>query len=325
MLAYRYVRLVCQLTTYRDLVEKYGGMKPAARATGISFGKIQRGFHKENKQLDRPITQRVESTYSHPAYVKPKLVKTLAIFDSHDDPRIDKDRFRWMGYHAKHGGYSHIVHGGDVFDLLSLCSHVKNESYGGRFKGTFHDDIVSGNDALGCFQQESGNIPVFGILGNHDIRAKIYESEHPETNGTMHHALMNVFKSNNWHMEDYGKRLTIEGVDYIHTPFAKGSGTKPLGGQNIMARQAKRIVRPMVFGHNHMWGVYTEEKDDGNHGNVTMINVPCSLPHGFVFDYVGDSPSGWSYGVFEIVTLDGKIVGAKLHSMLELQMHWESR
>lgn len=230
-----------------------------------------------------------------------------------------------MGYHAKHGGYSHIVHGGDVFDLLSLCSHVKNDSHAGRFKGTFQDDLVSGNDALGCFQQESGNMPVYGIMGNHDWRAKLYEGTNPETNGTMHHALMSVFKSNNWHMEDYGKRITREGVDYLHTPFQKGSGTKPMSGKTLMQRQAQRIVRPMVFGHNHMYGAYTEEKDDGEGGNVWMINAPCSLPQGFIFDYVGDAPSGWSYGVVCVKTLDQKVIGVDMISMVELQAEFESR
>lgn len=92
-----------------------------------------------------------------------------------------------------------------------------------------------------------------------------------------------------------------------------------------MSRQAKRIVRPMVFGHNHMMGVYTEEKDDGEHGNVWMVNVPCSLPQGFVFDYVGDSPSGWSYGVMSITTLEEKIISVKMISMIELQAEWEAR
>jgi predicted phosphodiesterase len=311
------------LTTYRELVEKYGGMKPAARATGLSFGKIQRGIRKEENQLDKFVRQ--ECFYETPPYIKPNLVKTLVISDTHDDPRIAKDRWRWMGYHAKKYQYDHIIHLGDVLDLLSLCDHVRNDSHGGRFKGTYQDDLASLNESLGLFQSESGNIPVYGVLGNHDIRAKTYENRFPETNGTLHHMLMQVFKSNNWHMKEYGERLTVEGVDYIHTPFAKGSGTKPLGGQNIMARQAKRIVRPMAFGHNHMRGVYTEDKDDGEHGNVWMINVPCSLPQGYVFDYVGDSPSGWSYGVLSITTMGEKILSDKMYSMIELQKDWEER
>lgn len=312
-------------SSYTDLVTKYGGMKPAARATGLSFGKIQRGFHKETRQLERPIKPRIEQTYVTPKYIKPNIVKTLAIFDPHDDPRIAKDRFKWMGYHAKHGGYDRIVCGGDVADLLSLCSHVKNESFNGRFKGTFQDDLTSLNEALGLFQSESGGMRVDGVLGNHDIRAKLYEGQNPETNGTMHHALMNVFSSNNWHMLEYGKRITHEGVDYLHTPFVKGSGTKPMGGKTLMQRQAQRILRPMVFGHNHMFGCYTEEKDDGEGGNVWMVNAPCSLPHGFIFDYVGDAPSGWSYGVVSVKTVNQKIIGVDMVSMVELQAEWEAR
>ncbi len=313
------------IKSYRDLLDKYPSIREASRQTGIPYTTLQNNLKRELKQIEKPIMPRVSTQYIQEPYVQPILKRTLAIADTHDDPNIPKDRFKWMGYHAKHGKYDHVIHLGDVADLLSLCTHVPNESYHGRFKGTYQDDLTSLNESLGLFQSESGNIPVYGVLGNHDIRAKLYETKYPETNGTMHHALMRVFESNNWHMKEYGQRMTVEGVDYIHTPFAKGSGTKPLGGQNIMSRQAKRIVRPMVFGHNHMRGVYTEEKDDGEHGNVVMINVPCSLPQGFVFDYVGDSPSGWSYGVYEIVTLDGKIIAEKLHSMIELQIEWEAR
>ena len=315
-----------EIKSFRDLVEKYGGMKPAARATGLSFGKIQRGVNREKRQLEKKMIPRLEVLPEpEQPYTKPNLKHTLFITDSHDDPKIPKDRFKWMGYHAKHGNYDHIVHGGDVLDLQSLCSHVKNETFTGRFKGTYQDDLSSFNEALGLFQQESGNRKVIGVLGNHDIRAKIYENLNPETQGTMHHALMRVFETNNWHMLEYGHRLTVEGVDYIHTPFAKGSGTKPLGGQNIMARQAKRIVRSMAFGHNHMAGVYTEDKDDGAHGNVWMINGPCSLPQGFMFDYVGESPSGWSYGVTRVTTLDERVISVKFFSMTELQAEWEAR
>lgn len=207
------------IKSYRELLDKYPSMREASRQTGIPYTTLQNNIKRELRQLEKPILPRVSTPYIQAPYVQPKLKKILAIYDTHDDPNIPKDRFRWMGYHAKHGRYDHIIHGGDLVDFLSLCTHVPNESYHGRFKGTYQDDLSSLNEALGLFQSESGNIPVRGVLGNHDIRAKLYETKFPETNGTMHHAFERVLKANNWDMLDYGRRLTVEGVDFLHTPF----------------------------------------------------------------------------------------------------------
>lgn len=241
----------------------------------------------------------------------------MVMSDTHDAPNISKDRFSWMGHWAKINNYDYVVHCGDVADLESLCTHVGNETYNGRFKGTIEQDFTSLKEALEAFKTASGGLTVRGVLGNHDWRPWFFADRNPELYGFIQHAFTDMFIKAGWDMLPYGDRLTIDGVDFIHTPMQKGSNKKPMGGETLMQRYAKRIRRPVCFGHNHMSGVYTEHKDDG--GKVTLINVPCSLPQGYLPAYTKGSPTGWTYGIYELTVRGGDIIGHRLISMVELE------
>jgi predicted phosphodiesterase len=287
------------LIDYFAETKKHGSQTAAAK-----YHNIPRTTWQERLSKQRPFT------------------RIFVMSDTHDEPDLPKDRFAWMGHWAKKYDYDHVIHCGDVADLQSLCSHVGNETYNGRFKGTIEADFASLKTALKTFNDASGGMPVKGVMGNHDHRPWYFADRNPELFGFVQAVYKDIFVQAGWDMALYGSRLTVDGVDFIHTPMQKGSKHKPMGGETLMQRYAKRVRRPVCFGHNHMDGTYSEHKDDGVGGKLTIINVPCSLPQGHIPSYAKDSPTGWSYGVYELTVMNGDIIGHRLISMVELEAEY---
>ena len=53
----------------------------------------------------------------------------LVIGDSHDSPKISKERFYWIGRHAAFLKPDILIHIGDLSSLDSLCDFIPDDTY----------------------------------------------------------------------------------------------------------------------------------------------------------------------------------------------------
>jgi hypothetical protein len=297
-------------------VERYGGYRPASRATGISestlrdrvkrakegfvppphkitsYGQILEGIRSLVKAKPR---MSIRADVEKPVIERSEYIRCLDIGDTHDHPKRNKDRFYWMGCLAREQKVDYINHIGDFADFDSLNSHVKNETYNGRFKPTFEQDLASLRLALAEFERglEGYDCPKHITFGNHEHRAWRFEDNNPEIYGMMQHAITSIFEEFGWTWTKYGEWHFISGVGYTHCPF--NSMGKPYGGKTQHSRVAADTNHDVVMGHSHQQQQFRAAKL--NHEDVTIINLGCALPQGEYEDYAELSNGGWWWGV----------------------------
>lgn len=266
-----------------------------------------------------PETPEIERN-SYRQITKPDadLKRVLAIGDAHDSPEItDKSRFKWLGRLAADRGYSHIVQIGDWLTLDSLSTHDKPGTLRHAQKPTFQEDLDSFHASQKAFQIGlAGHKPKKDFIeGNHEWRASRFENETPAMHGLCHHAIQEAFAQWGWRYTPFAEFRFINGVGYIHAPI-NGLG-KPMGGKTAMQRAANESTFDFVCGHTHNFNVYEAAKLGGQ--GVTAINLGCALPWGFIEPYAKHSTSNWWWGAVEIATVNGRVIGTKQFSMLELE------
>jgi hypothetical protein len=322
---------------YESAVKLYGSQNKAADALNIPRSTFKNQYKKFIKKINykTSIPKIGKVTYKTPKLpmglsipeVSKKintspLKRVLFVTDSHDSPGLDKERFKWIGYRARHGNYDALIHGGDFADLQSLCSHVPNDTYAGRLKGSIQADIESLNEAVQTLYAESGSKWI-QLLGNHEDRAWLFENNNPEVFGIVQHYLMNVFQSIGWETHLYGKTVNVHGVDFTHAVKQPNNNKRPIEGKTSAQQVANNSGRDTVFGHVHKYIVYPLERNNG--ANIQAICGGCSMPEGYIPSYIGHNRPAWSYGVTEVMILDGKVVGSGFIPMALLQGEYEAR
>ncbi len=83
-------------------------------------------------------------------------LKVCAIGDVHDAPDIPKDRARWLGRWVADTRPDVVVQIGDIATLDSLNSHVSNETYTGRAKPVFEEDMASLKEFMAAYDEGRG-------------------------------------------------------------------------------------------------------------------------------------------------------------------------
>ena len=241
--------------------------------------------------------------------------KVIVLPDLHDSPDIPKDRFRWIGRYLTKEQPDAVINIGDTADMESLCSHVKNETFHGKFKPSYIKDVASLNEALGILYRnyKPKNKPIMHVtLGNHEHRAWTYADANPEMYG-MQDYLTKVFENNGWSWSKYGEYYNYSGVDFTHVPF--NSMGRPTSSLNQIANKSNNDV---VFGHTHRFDYLTAPKFGPNR-KVTVVNVGCGLPWGHVQNYAKLSSTGWWWGVVKLTIYKNRIESCHHKPMFELE------
>lgn len=244
--------------------------------------------------------------------------KVLAIGDAHDDPHLNKDRFRWFGAHAKNMACDYVVQIGDWATLDSLNSHIGNETLQAKQKNPFVDDLASlaaSIDAFGAGLAGHACRKVVA-LGNHERRCWLFEDQNPESAGLLTGPLLAAFEAGGWETRPYGEIFYLGGVGFVHAALNRMG--KTYGGKNAENTIANDAVHDLVIGHSHIARQVRMPKI-GPYNHVTVLNLGCALPYGHVEDYARDALTGWTWGVYELFIRAGHIESAKFVSMLELE------
>lgn len=241
----------------------------------------------------------------------------VALGDLHDSPDIPKDRFQWIGRYAAQVQPTHIVSIGDFITLDSLNTHQGNETFSGRAKGTFLNDLASAQEAMRILDWEITGLPAQRHLtmGNHERRLFSFEEEAPETYGMLRHELERLFESNGWTHTPYGKEYFIGGVSLVHVPLNRLG--KSYGGKTAEIQVANDSNHDIVFGHSHVARIHSAPKIGGLHTRV--INLGSSLPYGHIEKYAEHCATGWDWGVWTLTIYDGAIQGWSYVDMKTLE------
>jgi len=330
----------------RALAARYGSLKEAARQTGIAFTTLQRRASRHKQENTKPrykVPARVtgnepphftdapgprpEPLYSAPAPVTPPssdLIRVLALGDLHDDPYLPKDRFGWIGKHAAEMQPDRIVSIGDICDLESLSFHSGNATEAGRYKPRFMADMQSLDQALETMFEPmaKGNVraSTFLTCGNHENRLIRFEDSAPEVSGMLQRDFAGVVGKYGIQFYKYGQYLDIGGVKFVHSPFSVMG--KPIGGMTATQTIARQSSGDIVCGHTHKASVITAPRLGGE-SKVTIIDLGCSLPHGYVASYAKHTLTGWSWLVWELLIQNGSIQGYNAIPMAELERKYK--
>jgi len=266
--------------------------------------------------------QSVKTVYFKPVYKtykRPKKshkpIRVLAIGDCHDSVEIpDKSRFYAMGKYAKENNIDKIIQIGDFSSMDSMSFHEPNWTKKGQAKPSFKKEILSFFEALSAFDEGLGGHEATKhvTLGNHEDRIGRFVNEHPELAELLYEKVYELLTDFGWSYSPFGEFHFVGDVGFTHVPL--NTMGKPYGGKNSENQIGNDSLHDIVYGHTHKAVVKHIPKIGQEY--VTVVNLGCSLPHGYIEDYAKHSVTGWSYGVYDLTIQDGKI---KEHSWVSMQ------
>lgn len=247
------------------------------------------------------------------------LPRVVAYFtDAHDRIEWDKSRFTWLGKFCKAKKIDTLICGGDVFDVDSLNSHVKNETNEGKLKPAFEKELASLGEALAAIDEHLPRHVVKHItLGNHEQRIWRYENNNPEVCGMLSSAFLCLLERHKYAVTKFKEYLDIDGVEFTHVPInAMG---REMGGKTAAMRIATDSMADIVYGHTHNRHDASAPKLGPNNRHTRAYNGGCFMPNGARMDYAKSSQNHWEYGLTVISIFNGKIEATQWVSMAQLE------
>lgn len=300
---------------YIALAEKHGGLRAAARAAGISYSTFQARHQKQRENLDlKSITQATK----YGIKLQPDApIKFVYFTDAHNAPNLPLDRFYWLAALVNEVAPQYLIDGGDFDDLGSLCRHEGNETWKGKFKASFLDDIEASMAARKILHDNIKAVVCKHVtLGNHEHRLWEYENSNPEVYGMMQHAYLEILRQFGWNVTMYRDYLTLHGIDFTHIP--QSTMNKPVGGQNPCNIISRDSIRDVVFGHTHGLGLQVNHKL-GPCRSVVAFNAGCYMPAGYVPAYSKGSRKEFWYGAHVLESINGRLHVARSITMSEME------
>ena len=173
-----------------------------------------------------------------------------AIGDLHLDPNISNKRLKWMGRDVQATKPDLVVQIGDLNNMNSLCKYEANDSYLGKIKTVYIEDVANMNKALETFNDAGAfDTPKYVTLGNHDDRIESYANRNPEVYAFFQEYFYETLSANGWTYSTFGEVVKFEGVNFTHVPFTTLG--KPMGGTTVEYRAGNLSTSDFVFGHSH--------------------------------------------------------------------------
>jgi len=297
---------------YIALVKKHGGQRAAARELGLARTTLQRRLYKQQEDAKQPQKK--------PPSPLDKITTIVYFTDAHNQPKLDKKRFFWLADYINEKNPEHLVDGGDFDDLGSLCRHERNESYKGKFKPAFQDDLESANEARQILHEEiKAPCTKYVTFGNHEARLYDYEDANPEVYGMMQHAYEEILHKFGWGITPYRAYKTIDDVDFTHVPM--NMMNRPIGGKNPCNIISRDSIKDICFGHTHGLGYQINHKL-GDQRSVRAFNGGCFMPDDYMPAYAKNSQKEFWSGVHLLKIINGKLNVCESITMLELSQRY---
>lgn len=317
------------------LCENHGSIRRTADILGIAESTLRKRM-KQNRPIKiadsvgqvQEMEKEIDDLKRRLSFIsnnKPKYVagrndetKVIAIGDTHDQPGMPKDRFRWIARHCAEIIPNRIVQIGDFASWDSVSTHDAPGSLNHSMRPSFKADMESCEEAMCIFYKEIKhlNIPMELTAGNHEERIQRFENKNAETVGTLYMQFEELCARYRWRLHPYGQWLFIDGVGFTHVP--KNIMGKPYGGQNAENQIANHATHSIVFGHTHR-SSFRKAPKIGINNSIEVLNLGSAMPDGYVAKYAGTATSGWSYGIYELNIKSGHIVSHRFLDMRSLQ------
>ena len=324
----------------KDLCEKHGSIRKAAHFLGIPESTVRSKIQQNKpiriaesvnqvqdmeKEIDLLKKRLAFFSTNKPKYVGGRtdgVTKIIAIGDTHDQPGMAKDRFKWIGRHCVATMPNRIVQIGDFCSWDSVSTHDMPGSVGHAMRPSFKSDLESCEEAMCLLYKEIKDldIPMELTAGNHEDRICRFENKNPETVSTLYTQFEELCARYRWRLHPYGQWLFIDGVGFTHVP--KNIMGKPYGGQNSENQIANHATHSIVFGHTHR-SSFRKAPKIGINNSIEVLNLGSAMPDGYVAKYAGTATSGWSYGIYELAIKSGHIVSHRFINMAQLQEQYE--
>ena len=323
----------------RELCEKHGSIRRTADILGMAEATVRKRIKQgrpikiaesvgELQKMETEIDD-LKRRLSFISNQKPRYIggradetKVIAIGDTHDQPGMAKDRFKWIGRHVVATMPHRVVQIGDFASWDSVSTHDAPGSVSHAMRPSFKADMESCEEAMCLFYKEIKDldIPMELTAGNHEDRICRFENKNPETISTLYTQFEELCARYRWRLHPYGQWLFIDGVGFTHVP--KNIMGKPYGGQNSENQIANHATHSIVFGHTHR-SSYRKAPKIGINNSIEVLNLGSAMPNGYVAKYAGTATSGWSYGIYELSIKSGHIVSHRFLDMRQLQEKYE--
>lgn len=201
----------------------------------------------------------------------------LIIGDSHSDPTVPNDRYRWLGKLIADLKPNVVIDIGDWADMGSL-SHF---DYGKRsFEGRrYWKDIDHAVKARETLNAQLANLNVkprcIAIEGNHENRITKATDDDPRLDGLISTADFKV-RELGWEPVPFMVPIVVDGISYCHY-FPSGINGRPIGGVNLASSLLRLGFMSCVQGHSHGFDYAERTRADGQH--IMGISVGCYFKH----------------------------------------------
>jgi len=246
-----------------------------------------------------------------------KPIRVVVPGDMHDCPELPKDRFEWIGNYVAQSNPDFFVDIGDSISFESLCSHIGNETFNGRLKGTYEQDLRSADEAYEkLYEHFPESTKRLKCCGNHEDRLFKFEDQNPEIMGMMQGEYRRLLEKHKIDERPFGEFHFVGGVGFVHVPL--NTMGKPFGGESPCKTIANKATFDIVFGHTHRLGEERPAKI-GPQNHVTILNIGCALPSQHIEKYAKGSTTGWWWGLHDLEIQGGQIQSVKQVSMHELE------
>lgn len=170
----------------------------------------------------------------------------LIISDGQVKPGTDLDHWFSLGKLACNVRPDVIINIGDFWDMPSLSSWDKGKMAAENRR--YEADIDAGNEAMEAFlspliKQKKKLPEMHFTLGNHENRIERYVESNPVLEGKLSYNDLNLSR---WHVHDFLKPVSIDGVSYAHYFYNPHTG-KPHSG--TIQNKLKSIGCSFTQGH----------------------------------------------------------------------------
>jgi predicted phosphodiesterase len=232
-------------------------------------------------------------------------MRVCVVGDLHAAPGMNLSHVDHIASHIEATSPDAVVLIGDVCTFDSVSTHDPLGSIAAKTQPSISEDMEALEETL---ERLDGLTPsLYVTLGNHEERLKRYEENDARLSGSIWPRLTRTFEAYGFSVTGYGDFLNLGGVRFTHVPL--NIMRRPYANIDAVAREAKW---PIVYGHSHEQNVKTARKIGGG---FTILNVPCSLPHGHVEKYALKTTTTWSWAISDLEIFDGQIGGYAFRPM----------
>lgn len=253
--------------------------------------------------------------------VKPSAVPRthLVIGDSHAEPGVNNDRYRWLGRMCADLRPDVVIDIGDWADMPSLSSYDKGKR---AFEGRrYWKDIEAAKDArekfAGEIRRARGYRPILiHTEGNHEARIDRATDEKPELDGLISTKDLGA-EEFGWQVHKMLVPVVVDGVCYSHY-HPSGVKNKAIGGMNGAATLIRLGHMSCIAGHAHTYDYSEQTRRDGQ--KLMGVIVGCYFDH--FMPWAGTANSMYWRGIVVIEGVQNGFGAVRKYDMAEIKRRY---